>query len=70
MSKSNVWVSNNGKDMFAEPMTSKIKKKKQKQKPNNHCVERIPHLKSVELPAQCYVAAWMRGEFVGRMDTG
>ena len=27
MSKSNVWVSNNGKDMFAEPMTSKIKKK-------------------------------------------
>lgn len=28
MSKSNVWVSNNGKDMFAEPMTSKIKKKK------------------------------------------
>lgn len=28
MSKSNVWVSSNGKDMFAEPMTSKIKKKK------------------------------------------
>ena len=55
MSKSNVWVSNNGKDMFAEPMTSKIKKKKKI--PNNHCVERIPHLKSVELPAQCYVAA-------------
>ena len=32
MSKSNVWVSNNGKDMFAEPMTSKIKKKKKKTK--------------------------------------
>ena len=31
MSKSNVWVSNNGKDMFAEPMTSKIKKKKKSQ---------------------------------------
>ena len=52
--------------MFAEPMTSKIKKKKF---PNNHCVERIPHLKSVELPAQCYVAAqgslwgeWIHGE--------
>ena len=42
----------------------KIKKKI----PNNRCVERIPHLKSVGLPPHCYVAAWMRGGFEGRMD--
>lgn len=49
MSKSSVWASKkkkNGKGMFAEPMTPKIK---EKNFPDNHCVERIPHLTPVEL---------------------
>lgn len=36
----------NGKDMFAEPMTLKIKKINF---PNNHYIERMPNLKLVEL---------------------
>lgn len=47
MSKSSAWaLKHNGKDMFAEPMTPKVK---EKNFPNNHYFERIPHLKPAEL---------------------